>query len=288
MEFPTAAASPSASPSAKPGVEPPAAALVTPSPSPVLPTPVPNPSPSSSPSHSPPKAVIYSGGEHGLDVDRVEDNIIYFKSDSGKAPKPLKTNLSDITYFGMIHSEKGTPYFIFSARPCQKCNDDKEIVFLRPDTGFDTRFEYPGKVIDQKSGAAVLISRAFFGRCIPHTDEAYVVFQQERVDKRHHVVSQSSVFVAEADEDHLDERLMERHLPRVNDALQAVRQKKCKEISGSDRRMAKRPPDLNFRHRDEADDSDEADEDSDDQDSAKDAPANGAPQDVRGAVPVSN
>jgi len=88
-----------------------------------------------------------------------------------------------------------------------------------------------------------------------------VVFQQERVDRRHRL--QNSVFVAEPLTDRLSEKLIERGLPRLDHTMQTVRRKQCREIEGRFRRMVKKPLDLRSRAKRAADEAAEDDEESD-------------------------
>jgi hypothetical protein len=208
-----------------------------------------------------------------IEFDRIEENTLYFKASEGKSSlKPVKTELYDLKYLGPLRnpaalgtdteSSPGESYFMFSGRPCKNCLHDSGIYAIRATGGKPSAFVYPGKIIDSKSRSVVLESRAFFGRCLARKSEpAYVVFQKERIDRRHGM--QSSVFIATPGEDHMDERLIERHLPRLQDTLRLVKTKACREIEGRHRQTLRKPLDLNLRR---GTDSDDADDDDDNED----------------------
>jgi hypothetical protein len=203
------------------------------------------------------------GASGEIDLDRVEDGTLYFRTADGKAvPKPVKTDLHDLKYLGPLRDPAGrspasfnggeTPspsqtYFLFSGRPCKDCLQDSNIYAIRASGGKPFSFVYPGKIVDTKTGAPVLESRAFFGRCIyRNPNPTYVVFQKERVDRRNGL--QPSVFIATPGEDHLSERLIERNLPRIQDTLKLVKAKVCQEIDGRNRNALRKPLDLILRH----------------------------------------
>jgi hypothetical protein len=198
-----------------------------------------------------------------VDFDRLEENIVFFKAPAGAtAPKSLKTELYDLKYLGVIRSSNdqatASPYFLFIARPCKNCLQDTGIYAIRPTGGKPTAFVYPGKVYEPKSRALVLESRAFFGHCLSRqSGDQYIVFQKERVDRRKQL--QSSVLIAEPGSDHMNERLIERHLPRLQDTVRLVKSKSCHEIDGRNRLMLTRPLDINARHSSDADDDDDDD-----------------------------
>jgi hypothetical protein len=199
-----------------------------------------------------------------VEFDRVEESTVYFKSASG-APllKPLKTNLYDLSFLGSLRpSRGGLPYFFFSGKPCQNCQVDKEIYSLRPSSEKPVTFVYPGKILDPASKKLLFESRAFFGQCLAHHQDVYVVFQRELVDRKRQRRLMSSVFIAEPGQDYFQENLIERRLPSLGRTLQLVRSKKCREIDGRNRFMLSKPLDLhphdNGDSDDPADDSDDA------------------------------
>jgi hypothetical protein len=158
----------------------------------------------------------------------------------------VETKLFDLKHLGTIEAADGSPpYLLFSGRACQSCDQDRHVYAIRADGGRSTHFVYPGKILDPKSRAVVLESRAFFGKCLPGGRDAYVVFQREKVDRRRGM--QTSVFVAEPARDHLSERLIERRQPNVKTALQQVKRKQCQEIEGRNRLMLAKPLDLKPR-----------------------------------------
>ena len=216
---------PSATPSSLPGVE------VTASPTP---TPTPTPTPAAS-QENPPE----------IEIDSIENGIVRLRIPSGmSAPSSIKTDLHDLKYLGTLKPEEGLPYFLFIGKPCENCAGDSAVYLLRPGQGKTTSFVYPGRILDSKTKNLLLESRAFFGRCLAGYGDAYVVFQKERVDRRRSL--QTSVYIASVGKDRIIEKLIERRLPSINQALTFVKRKQCREIDGRYRVMVRRPLDLRY------------------------------------------
>jgi hypothetical protein len=165
--------------------------------------------------------------------------MIFFKTDDAKQPtRVLKVELYDLTYLGVLAPPEGVtaePRFLFSARPCENCIEDLGIYALRPSGGKPETFVHPGKIHEAKSRALVLESRAFFGKCARDKDDVLIIFQRERVDRRHGL--QPSVLIAKIGPDYMVEKLIERRMPRLQDTLSRVRRKSCTEIEGRTRLM---------------------------------------------------
>jgi hypothetical protein len=242
------------------------ARAVEPSPSPVV-----SPSPSSSPSSTPTSVPTNSGP---ISVDHVDKQTIYFSGNS--APKPLKTELHDLVFMSALSPEDGSmPYFLFAANPCADCTSERALYLIRPTTTPQiTTFVYPGHVLDGKSHQLILDSRSFYGHCVaaPDHSDQYVVFQRENVDRRHRGLN--SVFVAQASNDYLRERLIDHGMPSLHRTLQLVKQKQCKEIAGRSRIMPIKPRGLSWRNLKQQQNDDE-DEDSDSDDSTDAQPTGG-------------
>lgn len=225
-------------------------------------------------------------------LDRTEKNTIFFKVPEGvQALSTLKTEFFDLKNHGSLKpAQGGLPWFLVSGRQCEDCsNRESFLLLLKPSpTAKTVQLVYPGKILDAKTKAVVLESRAFHGRCLSRVDgDVYVVFQKERVDRRNRM--QSSVFVAEPGSDRVDERLIERNLPKLDDTLRFVRKKTCFEIDGRHRVMARRPPDLSQRASqriEAAGDDDDEDDERDERDSP-DSPE-GSPEDSKGAPKPGN
>jgi hypothetical protein len=202
-----------------------------------------------------------------ISLDRIEESTVFFKAPEGTpAPAPLKTKIFDLSYIGQLTPQGGLPYFLVSGKPCSDCMDDKTIYALRPNSEKPNSFVYPGKILDPKTRALLFESRAFFGKCMNSKGDVYMVFQRERVDRKHAL--QSSVYIAEAGRDSLLENLMERRMPSINATLKLVRKKTCQEISGRNRLMLSKPLDLNPRNHDEDVEADDRDDEESETDKA--------------------
>ncbi|MFL5815669.1 MAG: hypothetical protein ACJ763_19020 [Bdellovibrionia bacterium] len=207
-------------------------------------------------------------------IDRAEGATLYFKStqpsnNAGDAPKPFVLDaLSDIQPIGTLRGASGgNPYHLIRARPCKDCKQDPSIFIVQPGNPKLARFVEPGKILDNKSRATVMDSRAFYGHCLgSRAGDVYVVFQKEKVDRRKQ--PQQSVLVVEPQVDtieggksydHLHETLLERNLPSITRTLHFVKSHVCKELDGRHRVMASRPADLNLKRQKATDNDDDED-----------------------------
>ena len=156
-------------------------------------------------------------------------------------------------------------YHLFTGKLCPGC-DQEQGIFSAPSTqqpGTKVHaFVFPGKIHDRKNGKLLLDARGFYGRCLKRSEATvYVVFQKEIIDRKNRL--RSSVMVAKPGFDHLIEELIEKNLPRVQETLLRVKQKKCFEIQGKNRASLSHPLDVDLRRRaspenDDDDDDDEA------------------------------
>lgn len=216
-------------------------------------SPSPSPLPAPSPSPSSP-AIQASGISPQVEFERAEKDTLYFRiPKDSEGASSLKTSLFDFRHIGTLYpSEGGLPYFIFAAKPCQNCMQDAGVHLIRPQEGMKPMsFVYPGRILDSGTRSVLLESRAFFGRCLKHNDrEVYLVFQREKVDRRHGL--QASVFIAEPGKDRITERLIERRLPSINDTLRLVKSKQCKEVDPRYRVVLRKPLDLRYSSQEQA------------------------------------
>jgi hypothetical protein len=191
-----------------------------------------------------------------IEFDRFEESSGTFYFQPQTAP-PFKSSFSDLKYLGTLKAPRGLPYFLVLARPCRgACLDEPTLFAVRPYHKNPSGFVPPGKILDPKTRTVLLDSRAFFGKCLPNRSDLYIAFQQERVDRRARM--QSSVFIAEAAEEHLNESLQDRHAPSLSTVLKQVKLKQCKEVSGRNRYMLTRPLDLH-PHSPNTDDDEDSD-----------------------------
>lgn len=209
-------------------------------------------------SASPPTRAAPSIDWGDVDFDRLEGGLIHFRAKAGKtAPPALQTNLFELAYQGTIRGDTSVPsYFVFTGKSCDNCPEEKAVYIVRGTGGRVDRFVFPGKIIDPKTRAPLVETRAFVGKCLHRVPgEVYVVFQKERIDRRRYL--QASLFVARPGESHLDEKLIERRLPNIAETLRWVKGKKCHEIEGRNRLMLSKPINLRPNKPDEDEDDDE-------------------------------
>jgi hypothetical protein len=199
-----------------------------------------------------------------LQVERLEQTAkgteISYRMADGEPLKTLSTTLYDIKELGVLKAdeEAAPPHLLVVAKPCASCNQEKGIYLIRFDGTQPMHFIYPGRIVDPKSRALLFDSRAFFGKCLSHEKgDVYVVFQREKVDRRRAL--QSSVYVAEPAKQFVEERLIERHMPRIRYTLHRVKAKQCHAIEGWNRLMLAKPLDLKPRHIGDDDDDEDTD-----------------------------
>jgi hypothetical protein len=201
-----------------------------------------------------------------LEIERIEGDTIYYKTLAGSsALKPLKTSLEDLKYLGTIRApEGGLPYLLVLAKPCKDCQNDRGVFMIRADGARQTQFVQPGRIIEPDTGAVVLDSRAFYGRCLPKIQEGYVAFQKEFIERRRRgrriKTFESSVLVAQPSKDYIEDKLIERRLPSINTTLKLVKSKQCFEIEGRHRKVSKMDIKIRRDNGPDADDDDEVKE----------------------------
>ena len=200
-----------------------------------------------------------------VDLEKIEGGTLYFKEG-----KPLSTPLHDVQFLGAVRSpenQQPTPYLLVTAKPCSGCVEERSVYFLSRDGSRSFQFVHPGRIIDSKSRAVVLESRAFYGKCVPDWNEVYVVYQKDTVDKKKHgrryKSVEPSIFVAEPSKEGIREKLSEvrsigQLAAKQKFTLARVKTKQCTEITGRDRMMLKKPLDLRPR-RDTGDDVEDED-----------------------------
>ncbi len=175
----------------------------------------------------------------------IQGTFLQFKVPDGSGlPSTLNTRLFELKYLGTLPPAQGAklPYVVIVGRPCENCENQRGVYLMRVDGVKSSQFVYPGKILDPKTRALLYESRAFWGRCLPKGETGYIAFQKERVDRRGGMPM--SVFTAKPGAQFIDERLIERRLPRVQDALHYVKLKECFEISGSNRNMMSKRIDI--------------------------------------------
>jgi hypothetical protein len=236
------------------------------------------------------------------EIDHVDDNTVYFKKSAtttdtaATVPPPLRLpGLYNIKPLGALRNSNGQPYFLLSAKPCKDCNQDPGIYAIHsPETNegsvhvSPTGYVFPGRIVDPRSRAMLSESRVFYGHCLrSRANDVLVIFQREKID-RHGI--QSSVLIAELPHKdgmyHLEETLLERHLPRLNDTLRETRSHTCHEIEGKNRLMASRLLDVRALHnRADLDSEDDDENGKADADDAEETPEAGAAVDATATAP---
>jgi hypothetical protein len=175
-----------------------------------------------------------------IEIAKVEQGVITFAAPPGvSAPAEIKTGLHNVQVLGPIYSRNGGkpefPSILVSGLPCVGCEERRGLALfsLRSDVR-PLNFVYPGRVRDRKTGQTLYQSRAFYGSCLVNRNDVYVVFQNEKIDRRGNRM-RPSVFIAEVTPQGNYEKLLSAHAPRLDAVLKRVRSKDCAEIRGTDR-----------------------------------------------------
>jgi len=189
-------------------------------------------------------------------------------SEAAAAKAMAASNLVDPQLLGWVEG-----YALVAGRPCRDCQNDRVVSMVKPDGTQKSQFVFPGKILDPKNRQTLHESRAFFGKCLntaslPEGD-VYVMFQKDRGERRRGL--QPSVFVARPGDEFIQERLIERRLPRLDRTLKLVKRRTCQEIPGQTRLMMRQRIDVTPKRLQ----SPEADEDDEREEEV--APATGAP-----------
>ena len=193
-----------------------------------------------------------------LEVEGIEGDTINIKT-LNNGSRRLRTSLAEIKHLGILEANNVTPHLLLIAKPCENCAHEKSIFMVRTDNGKTAgSFVYPGKVLDPKTRQVVLESRAFFGKCLTSNEDVYIVFQREKVDRRH--AMQPSVLVVRPGKDHIEEQLIERRLPQIRPTLRRVKANACQEIEGRNRYILSKALDLTPRKGNENDADEEEEE----------------------------
>ena len=147
----------------------------------------------------------------------------------------FKTNLYDLKYIGYLNSGKEFPYFVFSGRTCQNCDENISIFIHSPSDGpihKETklkRYLFPGRLYDMETGKLILESRAFIGNCLPEKSNI-VIWYQNSLDELGKW--KKSVYIVEVSGNKLEEYMITDSLPDIEVTLKLVSKKICYEIPG--------------------------------------------------------
>ncbi len=172
-----------------------------------------------------------------LQFDHFDQQTVYFQpADNTKPSVSMKTGLFDLTFIGELDESGRSPdqYFLFSAKPCANCAEDRMVYALAPNSGKTQAFVFPGKILDDSSRRLSFQSRGFYGRCLAGSESVLVFFQEEHSDRHRRLLP--SVLIARPKESYLNEELLEgRRLPGIRTTLRRVKKGECHEITGRNR-----------------------------------------------------
>ena len=132
-------------------------------------------------------------------------------------------------FLGLLPSTS-IPYVVLSGRGCTDCDANIAIYVLSPvgppvNEATTRRFWYPGHETDMQ-GQPVRSSRAFIGRCLPHSDEALIWYDSVYIEGQWH----ESLTYLHVAGDSVSFEL--RPVPALKSTLQFVGHGSCREIAG--------------------------------------------------------
>lgn len=225
--------------------------------------------------------VAVAAPDPSLSLDRIDGNTLIFQSG-----KPLKTNLFELKFLGVLRESGEPPFLVISGRNCKDCSTELQVHLVRRDGELTQTFVHPGKVTDPKTGNILLESRAFFGKCLPGQAESYVVLQKELIEKKRRGArirtTETSLFTAQPEAGRLSEKLTELRsvgsmTSRQREVLRQVKANRCTEVPGTSRLATLKPFDVKVHRLDiEAEDDAEEDEPETSQTAGTAAAAGGA------------
>jgi hypothetical protein len=147
----------------------------------------------------------------------------------------FKTTLYELKLIGTLRTEHKLPYYVLSGVGCQECDANRSIYIHSPsdgpmkNEGEQRRFLYPGKETNYEDGTLWYEARMFFGECLAAHPNSVVWFERSRGDDKQW---REDVLLAEVKGDRLVTERVQRELPKVSEAEDAVRAGHCHEVPG--------------------------------------------------------
>ena len=195
-----------------------------------------NPSPSGS-EKVPPAAASDSASStrQNMSAAVVEDSVGILELPDGSK---FTTTLYELKVVGQLRTARKLPYYILSGRGCQECDANTSIYLHSPSdgsmkgSGDQTRFAYPGREVNYEDGSPVYEARMFFGDCVARHPNAVIWFERSLGDDNQW---HAGVLLAEVKNDNLVYEQPKTELPRLDEALEAVRRGQCQELPGAAR-----------------------------------------------------
>jgi len=174
---------------------------------------------------------IFATESPTFEVTKIEDQTIHFSNELNS----LDTKLHRIKVLGIAEQNSKIPTILLEASPCKECENEKSIYFIKADGSKIAQYVYPGKIRNDRTKNLEYTSNAYFGECLKETEQIYVVFQKEKIDRRSKL--QSSVLVAKPNQHGIAEELIVnwRRRPAEYYVKNRVKKGKCQEIAGLDR-----------------------------------------------------
>jgi hypothetical protein len=178
---------------------------------------------------------------------RVEGSNLIFEAETKLSP--LKTGLEQLSFLGSFKGDDLNTWVIVSALSTLKDSGERAIFIMKADGRDRHEFVHPGRIVDPASGAKILESRAFFGKCRSDAAPGYFSYQIETVDKKRRGrrvrSTEPSVLMVETQASGLKESLKEirsvaTFRAREKETLRALKGGACTEVSGRNRVISRK------------------------------------------------
>lgn len=169
--------------------------------------------------------------------NKISDNCLFDKIDGSKLVfkngQTFETNLYELDYIGQVPVNNKVPYFIFSGRDCNECDESISIYIHSPSDGQlkvehgQNRYVYPGIEKDYETDSVLCISRAFYGQVLDN--KIGVIWYENRLLENGKMAR--FVFLACVDNGTLKDTTYNDN-GSINQTLDLLSKGLCKEIKG--------------------------------------------------------
>jgi hypothetical protein len=148
--------------------------------------------------------------------------------------KTIESNLNDLRYLGIVHSNNRIPFIVVSGKYCTGCDANKSIYIESLDAfKFNThrgenRYPYPGILRDNESSELLQTSRAFYGMVL-HQINGVIWFFNNQSEP-----NQTLILLTKIENGHKVDTSYISTKNEIEVTLSLLKQKKCFEIKGEE------------------------------------------------------
>ena len=160
--------------------------------------------------------------------DKVVGSKLVFKDS-----KSFETNLFELKYIGQLEQEGHAPFFIFSGRDCDECDENISIYIHSPEQGQlavangQNRYQYPGTEKDYESDTIFYQARTFYGQVLENF-KGVIWYQNQLLENGKR---ESSVFLSYIDNNSIKDTLFAGN-GNLKQTISLMNKGLCIEIKG--------------------------------------------------------